>query len=76
MECTLLTGAGKESFEHKKSATFGMREVAQGRNHILLNGRPLHLRGTVENAVFPKTATPRSATPNGSVSCASSRTTD
>lgn len=32
-----------------------MREVAQGRNHILLNGRPLHLRGTVENAVFPKT---------------------
>ncbi len=55
MECTLLTGTGKESFEHKKSATFGMREVAQGRNHILLNGRPLHLRGTVENAVFPKT---------------------
>ena len=55
VECTLLTGAGKESFEHKKSATFGMREVAQGRNHILLNGRPLHLRGTVENAVFPKT---------------------
>lgn len=55
VECTLLTGTGKESFEHKKSATFGMREVAQGRNHILLNGRPLHLRGTVENAVFPKT---------------------
>jgi beta-galactosidase/beta-glucuronidase len=55
VECTLLTGTGKETFEHKKSATFGMREVAQGRNHILLNGRPVHLRGTVENAVFPKT---------------------
>ena len=55
MECTLLTGAGKQSSEHKKPATLGIREVAQGRNHILLNGRPLHLRGTVENAVFPKT---------------------
>ena len=33
----------------------GQLHFTQGRNHILLNGRPLHLRGTVENAVFPKT---------------------
>ena len=55
ISCKLLTHVGKDSFEHDKSATFGMREVTQGKNHVLLNGQPLHLRGTVENAVFPKT---------------------
>ncbi len=55
MECRLETAGDRGSYEHSRSATFGMREVAQGRNHVLLNGRPLHLRGTVENAVFPKT---------------------
>ena len=39
----------------KKSVTFGMREVTQGKNHVLVNGSPIHLRGTVENAVFPQT---------------------
>lgn len=53
--CKLLTATDKESCEHTKSATFGMREVTRGRNHVMLNGRPLHLRGTVENAVFPRT---------------------
>lgn len=55
LTCRLVTKAGKETCEHEKSATFGMREVAQGRNHVLVNGRPVHLRGTVENAVFPRT---------------------
>ena len=32
-----------------------MREVTQGKNHVLVNGSPIHLRGTVENAVFPQT---------------------
>ncbi len=55
VECRLLTNTDKSSYEHSKTAVFGMREVAQGKNQVLLNGRPVHLRGTVENAVFPKT---------------------
>lgn len=53
--CQLNTTTDKAKYQNQKSATFGMREVKQGKNHILLNNRPIHLRGTVENAVFPKT---------------------
>lgn len=53
--CQLNTSNDKAKFEHEKSATFGMRQVKQGKNHVLLNNRPIHLRGNVENAVFPKT---------------------
>ena len=38
LRCRLLTQAGPESCEDERSVTFGLREVAQGRNHILLNG--------------------------------------
>ena len=55
VECKLLTSVGETKYEHEKEVTFGMREVAQGKNHVLVNGHPIHLRGTVENAVFPKT---------------------
>ena len=55
VECKLLTCVGETNYEHEKEITFGMREVAQGKNHVLVNGHPIHLRGTVENAVFPKT---------------------
>jgi len=55
VECELLTSVGETNYEHEKEVTFGMREVAQGKNHVLVNGHPIHLRGTVENAVFPKT---------------------
>ena len=55
VECDLQTGADNTNYQHTKSATFGMREVAQGKNHVLVNGHPVHLRGTVENAVFPAT---------------------
>lgn len=55
VECTLLTDDGENSYRHEKSAVFGLREVAVGGNHIMLNGHPVHFRGTVENAVFPKT---------------------
>ena len=51
----LHTSDGKVNYQHEKSTTFGMREVKQGKNHVLLNNRPIHLRGNVENAVFPKT---------------------
>ena len=53
--CSLQTNDDKNSYQHEKSTTFGMREVRQGKNHILVNDSPIHLRGTVENAVFPKT---------------------
>lgn len=55
VECKLLTSVGETNYEHEKEVTFGMREVSQGKNHVLVNGHPIHLRGTVENAVFPKT---------------------
>lgn len=51
----LNTSDGKTNYQHAKSDTFGMREVKQGKSHVLLNNRPIHLRGNVENAVFPKT---------------------
>lgn len=53
--CKITGKTDKAGYENEKSATFGMREVKQGKNHVLLNNRPLHLRGTVENAVFPQT---------------------
>ncbi|MFT3751551.1 MAG: beta-glucuronidase [Paludibacter sp.] len=55
ISCKIIGKTDKAGYEHEKSATFGMREVKQGKNHVLLNNRPLHLRGTVENAVFPQT---------------------
>ncbi|WP_309366816.1 sugar-binding domain-containing protein [Sphingobacterium sp.] len=55
ISCQLNTSDGKNSYQHEKSTTFGMREVKQGKNHVLLNNHPIHLRGNVENAVFPKT---------------------
>lgn len=55
ISCQLNTSDDKTKYQHEKSVTFGMREVKQGKNHILVNNRPVHLRGNVENAVFPKT---------------------
>lgn len=53
--CRLNTSDDKANYQHEKSTTFGMREVKQGNNHVLINNYPVHLRGNVENAVFPKT---------------------
>lgn len=55
VQCNLETNSNGTNYQHTKSATFGMREVKQGKNHVLINGQPIHLRGTVENAVFPQT---------------------
>lgn len=38
--------------------TFGMREVSQGRHHVRINGRNVHLRGTLDCCVFPLTGYP------------------
>lgn len=55
LDCKLTSSVDGQSYAHEKSTTFGMREVEAGEDHIILNGEPIHLRGTVENAVFPKT---------------------
>lgn len=55
ISCQLNTSADKAKFQYEKSTNFGMREVKQGKNHVLVNNHPVHLRGNVENAVFPKT---------------------
>ncbi|MFV0345031.1 MAG: sugar-binding domain-containing protein [Bacteroidales bacterium] len=41
-----------------KSFSFGMRKVEQGKHHIRVNGRDIHLRGALDCAVFPITGYP------------------
>lgn len=41
-----------------KTLRFGMRQVEQGKHHIRLNGRDIHLRGVLDCAVFPITGYP------------------
>jgi hypothetical protein len=55
LQCDLATTTGSTNYQHTQSATFGMREIKADRDNILINGHRVHLRGTVENAVFPKT---------------------
>jgi len=54
----LRCGAAGADYEHSRSLRLGMREISAGGRQFLLNGRPVFLRGTVENAVFPLTAWP------------------
>lgn len=44
--------------QDRQTVTFGMRDVEQGRHHIRLNGRDIHLRGVLDCAVFPLTGYP------------------
>ncbi len=54
LTATLDTGAGIDS----RCSVFGMRKVEQGKHHIRLNGRDIHLRGVLDCAVFPITGYP------------------
>lgn len=54
LTATLDTGAGLDS----RCSVFGMRKVEQGKHHIRLNGRDIHLRGVLDCAVFPITGYP------------------
>lgn len=40
------------------AVTFGMRQLEQGDHHVRLNGRNIHLRGTLDCCVFPLTGYP------------------
>lgn len=50
-----LTANGVSDTE---KSVFGMRDVAQGKHHIQVNGRNVHLRGALDCAVFPITGHP------------------
>lgn len=54
LETTLQT----DEVQEVRTTTFGMRHVEQGRNHIRLNGRNIHLRGALDCCVFPLTGYP------------------
>ena len=50
-----LTAAGGSD---ERTVSFGMREVARQGIRLVLNGRPLFLRGTLEDFIFPITGHP------------------
>jgi hypothetical protein len=50
-----LSASGKSSVLRQ---TFGMREMKARGRHILVNGQPVFLRGTLECCIFPETAHP------------------
>lgn len=54
MEAILTTTHGADTLY----ATFGMRNVTQGKHHIQVNGRDIHLRGALDCCVFPRTGYP------------------
>ena len=58
LEAILRSTAGTDTVRR----TFGMRKVEQGRHHVRLNGRDIHLRGVLDCAVFPLTGYPATDT--------------
>lgn len=54
LDASLSSDAGQDS----RSLRFGMRKVEQGKHHIRLNNRDIHLRGVLDCAVFPLTGYP------------------
>ena len=54
----LSTRAGEASMSDRKTVRFGLREVATDHVHILINGRPRFLRGTLECCIFPRLGAP------------------
>jgi len=50
----LTVEAGEDVYE----TTFGLREITTKQRQLYINGRPLFLRGTVENCCFPETGYP------------------
>jgi hypothetical protein len=55
LTATLLTKDGKKD---EKQIQFGMREFKAVERHFEINGRPVFLRGTVNNCEFPLTGYP------------------
>jgi hypothetical protein len=53
-----LTGGGKVEYHDSQTAAFGMRQLAARGTQLVMNGRPIFLRGTLECAIFPRTGYP------------------
>jgi hypothetical protein len=58
MEAVLEARRGDVSFKDAQSVKFGLREVKREGRHLLLNGRRIFLRGTLECSIFPLTGYP------------------
>lgn len=54
VEAQLTTATGTDEVQE----SFGMREVSQGKHHVQVNGRNVHLRGALDCCVFPLTGYP------------------
>ncbi len=55
---SLAAKSGNDSFKDSVQTTFGMRQISTQDHRILLNGRNIFLRGTLECCIFPKTGYP------------------
>ncbi len=58
VDLRMTATADGQDFEHAYTMSFGMREIGTKNTQFSLNGRPIFLRGTVDNAEFPLTAYP------------------
>ena len=54
----LYTLEVKDSKGYTVSSTFGMRDIKVSGMDIILNGKPIYVRGTVGNCCFPETGYP------------------
>lgn len=54
LEAQLIVDGKESSYR----TNFGFRKVEQGKHHIRINGRDVHLRGALDCAVFPLTGYP------------------
>lgn len=55
---TLEAALTVEGETYMEKTSFGFRKVEQGKHHIRLNDRNIHLRGVLDCAVFPRTGYP------------------
>lgn len=58
MQVDLETTAGGQSSRDRRSVSFGMRDFSTDRNRMLVNGRPVFLRGKLDCCFFPLTGYP------------------
>lgn len=58
LTASLVAPVDAATCTHSRTVTFGMRQLASEDKHILLNGRKVFLRGTLECCVFPLTGYP------------------
>jgi len=58
LNLNLETTAGPEPYHDQRSVNFGMRDFAKERNRLIINGRPVFLRGKNDCCFFPLTGYP------------------